>query len=1679
MRLTFFHCRILTNIQMRVNYHIIRISWHVLTISFWSFHAISQTNPGSTGIEKINYCQLVEAGKYYGQLSLASNQSLTEDQIKYFNGLIELSYLDPAYRLKLDADEFNKVGVYHISTTASFPPSTNYHRTHTDAFTVFHVAKEIWRLQHYEPGCQECRDSSMTNINNLLQGKRLWEDYNKQWRGAPALQNPLVYSNILDFDTFLRCYFIPDYITPLTERLNFPAPRVICVKDSTKVECKSDIKPDQPLLIPNCDMGAQVKQLPMYLVSGDDNCPGAIYAIPFVATSPCGSDTCFQYFEIENEPPTIICPQDQIVECAAEIVAENAQTTSSCNLSGNVQTDQAELKSGQHNCPGATYELRYMAIDKCGREADCIQVFTIENDPPRILCRPDSTVECMQDIYPGSAKVTTSCKLSYSMDISSPTLISGRENCPGAIYEVVYTVTDECGRTASCNRRFKIDNPPPVVDCPQDEIVECFDNITLDKPKVITSCGQKYTVTHTGPTLIEGDHDCPGAKYRVEYIVIEECGRTVKCDQIFTIDNDGPTAQCWEDEVVPCKLAIQSMPPVVETACDMDYDQVQSDPTNLGGIDDCPGTIYAVTYTITDDCGRTVECSQHFVIANDDPEITCPPDREVVSSADITPETPTVEVACNLGYTVDPKMPPELVSGDPDCPGAVYELTYVVKDTCGREASCVQRFTIMDQQITIDCPPDVVIQCEEEIQLHNTTSWLFGPVTLGNTKGPDLVNGRNNCPGAIYEVIYYLDPACDSTITCIQQFIIENEPPEITCPPDVVVSDLNETFDQNYSVKVSCGLDYYPKVGQMELTSGVQGEPGSTYRIKYSVEDDCGREAECYQNITLIGLDDTPTNQNPCDCDDQWWHASQDLTESRSDRFQQDIAAFLRKKSCQQIQNLVESGVTSFYREWASREILGEGFGYASDIAQRGNIAIALSKIGDIKSGIRIIEAALYGSEAEMRGILTTEFLTRAATYLSGSATPARVLTAVQDLGKFAAYLNQEILISNLKTFADMASRDPNFFDADHFLRTYAGLEELKPPNTARYNKIRVALYDYAQHRMNGYALPPAQDIWKSQANLNAIRVVARTMLNEVCDYYCYKKKLKNQLDRLKVEQSYLERFQKVWEYFKDTDCSGGLNQPPACNMSNATLVETSPGNFECQCDPGYKLTPDRTQCVTYDDCSLISNTTEVFQNGKYQCDCIEPGYQWNSSRTACVLTPFCDQAGNEEAVWDSNLGRYTCQCKSGFKKDPSGNQCIPFEDCGLVANSVEAFNGTSYICECAPGFKKSPDGRSCVPFTDCSNRPNSVETFDGTMYTCECITGYKLDPSGTLCVAFTDCSRIANTQEVYNGSYYECDCIAGYSWNTNRTACLSQTDCSSYPNATAVWNQSIQDYECDCIAGYEWNTSYTGCIEKAPDCQSFYPNSVAVWNPSVNGYECDCMAGYEWNASATACIQSRPDCQSFYPNTIAVWNAATNDYECDCLSGYEWNSSNTGCQEMVRQPDCSSIPNSQLFYDRFDNVYYCECIQGYKWNRGKTACVKRADPSQTIDAISGIIDALTGSGIGGINNNNPTVKPENQHTGQCNVTYGSGANDPEQYTINVHQTFGSLTFSYQNFTAKDRIQVHYGGSIIFDTGCTGGSQSTTFNLNGFSSTFRVVVNPLCDPSESHTQWNFTLGCPN
>lgn len=1297
-------------------------------VSFWfglSCPVFSQVDRNVTTNEHINYCQLVKAGQFYGQLTLDQNRPLTADQVAYFNSSMKLVYLDTAYHLEIDRLEFDGTGLFQSGITESFPPFQNYHPSHTDAYTIFHAAKEIYKYQHLPADCTDCRNGSLDTLNNLIMNKKVWEDYNDTWRIGPKDNRPLVHYEVLDFETFLLCYFIPDYVLPTVQRLNYPAPRLLCRQDTVVVRCKKEIQSEDPGLVANCMMGADIRELPLRLVTGIDNCPGAIYAVPYIASSPCGTDTCQQYFIIKNESPEIMCPPDAIVECESDIVAGTPNFTSSCGLAYDVEISDPILISGVRNCPGAIYQITYQVTDTCGRTTECAQIFTLENNPPIIECPADTVVECIDQDWFGLPKVETSCDLPYRLDYIGPTLVSGKHNCPGAIYEVRYVVTDSCGRQASCIQRISIDNAAPVIVCPEDKKVRCASDIKADSPRVLTRCGHKYTVLHDGPKLMSGTPECPGARYKITYTAIDDCGRIAICDQVFTIGNPGPLTSCWPDTIVECVEDIDIKPPVVTTSCSIDYDQHYDGPTKLAGIDNCPGTVYEISWVVTDACGREVACKQLYTISNDAPQIQCPKDTTVANVDDIKPGKATATVSCALGHNIDVLWPPVLVSGDPNCPGAVYNLIYTVTDVCGRSDSCIQKFTISERSYDIDCPPDRIVKCPEDIKPEPMESWLTGATRPAHISDPAPVKGIP----CTYEIKYYYDLECDSTAVCIQRFTLDTDPPRLSCPPDVVIKSLNEVFDKTVGITTDCNLGSTMEEEPLKLTEGTWGEDGSEYMIQYLVRDECGAQSSCIQHIELKNVIDTTITRTPCECltasRERW------LLDSRTS-YMDDVKSLMKKYSIAKLQGAALDA--ELYDLWLSNGTLGTSATYVAGIKLKD----VFTTIKDMSTAIQIAEELVNGSSGTALTVAGSWLATEGTKRALGTGSIGAVYQVIKSLKDFADYLDKEIVELNIKMFANnYVDRDRSFFDVHHFLKKYAQIENtsVRDWNTI---KIREALASYAHNELNVDLGDRSQ--WSTdQRAYNLVATAANRFLHDICIYYCRTKKIQEQLEKLRIQKSLIERYAAVQNHILSL-------QREECEISNATLVETTPGNYECVCDEGYKLSPDRAQCIPFTACGTVPYTEVVFTGRAYECDCIE-GYEWNASKTECVKrVPDCSEYyPNTTAKWNSLIQDYECDCMEGYEWSKNEKGCVEkapdcsdyYENTEAVWNPIEG----RYECDCKEGFAWNNDRSACV-----SDKPN-----------CE--------------------SYYPNTTAVWNRSTneYECDCKEGYRWNEAGSDCIKQ----------------------------------------------------------------------------------------------------------------------------------------------------------------------------------------------------------------------------------------------------------------------------------------------------------------
>lgn len=315
-------------------------------------------------------------------------------------------------------------------------------------------------------------------------------------------------------------------------------PTITFCPPTEEIDCLADVPVSMATATATC--GVDLSMRIDTIFPGDfSECPDDFFGIFYTFTDDCGrSSECEQIIVIsDGEAPVIdSCPSNETIACPSEILLGSPSFTIFCGLDATVDTIVPSLQ--ETPCPGVMYTYEYVVTDECNRSSSCFQTFTIEagSDPTITSCTANTMVDCSDDIVPIDPTFETDCGVGGQITRVGPT-ITGEPDCPGTVYRFTFLVTDECGRTASCDQDFTIGaGEDPVIDCPENIFVSCETEIDVPFVSYTTSCGKEATVTKTGP-VINGDPTCDGTTYTYTQTVTDACGRSSTCVQVFTIDN--------------------------------------------------------------------------------------------------------------------------------------------------------------------------------------------------------------------------------------------------------------------------------------------------------------------------------------------------------------------------------------------------------------------------------------------------------------------------------------------------------------------------------------------------------------------------------------------------------------------------------------------------------------------------------------------------------------------------------------------------------------------------------------------------------------------------------------------------------------------------------------------------------------------------------------------------------------------------------------------------------------------------------------------------------------------------------------------------------------------------------------------------------------------------------------
>jgi hypothetical protein len=593
-------------------------------------------------------------------------------------------------------------------------------------------------------------------------------------------------------------------------------------------------------------------------------------------------DSCkFTVTVIDNTPPAITgCPSNQIVYTGAgrtscDQVATWTEPSATDNCDGSV------AYFSRSHAPGSTFPkgvttVSYIYKDAAGNEDSCkFTVTVIDNTPPAITGCPSNQI-----VYTGAGRTTCD-------QVATWTEPSATDNCDGSVAyfsrshasgstfskgvtTVSYIFKDAAGNADSCKFTVTvIDNTPPVISgCPTNQTVytgagrtTCDQVATWTEPTATDNCD--------GSVAYFSRSNAPGSTFgkgtsTVTYIFKDAAGNADSCKfNVTVIDNTPPVISgCPSNQTVytgvgrtTCDQTASWTAPTATDNCAM-----KSMTSNYGPGATFPKGLTTVTYTACDSAGNKSYCNFTItVIDNTPPVITgCPSNITVYTGPGRTTcdqtaswTAPTATDNCAM-KSFTPNYAPGATF-----PKGTTTVTYTATDSANNTSICSFTVTVIDNTppVISGCPSNMTVYTGAgRTSCDQTASWT-APTAADNCGVASFTS--NYAPGATFSkgtttVTYTAkDAAGDSSMCSFTVTVIDNTPPVISCPPNIVTVTDPGLKTANVSFIVTA-TDNCPGVGTVTCSPApFTNFAVGTTTVNASVMDASGNKSTCSFTVTV------------------------------------------------------------------------------------------------------------------------------------------------------------------------------------------------------------------------------------------------------------------------------------------------------------------------------------------------------------------------------------------------------------------------------------------------------------------------------------------------------------------------------------------------------------------------------------------------------------------------------------------------------------------------------------------------------------------------------------------------------------------------------------------------------------------------------------------------------------
>ncbi len=478
-----------------------------------------------------------------------------------------------------------------------------------------------------------------------------------------------------------------------------------------------------------------------------------------------------------------------------------------------------------------------VSVSSSATGADCWSTITVEDKlAPRIFCR-DTVLQCSASTLPvdlGYPSITDNCEVVDSTDLRYfdlyQELSCGNTHNGMAVGGRItrsWTAIDNNGNVGTCTQTIYLLKEDVA------NVIFPLDRDDVDAPAVSCSSGGLDNPAMTGEPTINGQpvrngdacklfisyqdqfiDVCPPASYRVirRWEITDLCTEEVRVgiQNLMVVDKDPPVITCPDSFAITSNLStcgatiILPQATAFDSCSDFTIQPSWEFGTGYGPFTDVPVGTHTITYTATDKCGNSSECTTKVTITdNSRPLAICRDELHIALTNDGFAEVNAVVfdggsrdncgvVKWEIARTADGVFGDSIRFTCADV-GTPIDIQLRVYDAAGLSGMCGTSVIITDEirPVITDCPVNISLDCSQDYRDTYLTGYLQATDECGIREiyFEDVADVNTCNIGTVTRTWFAVDSA-GNFATCQQLIFLEDKTPiQVTFPADYTTNE--------------------------------------------------------------------------------------------------------------------------------------------------------------------------------------------------------------------------------------------------------------------------------------------------------------------------------------------------------------------------------------------------------------------------------------------------------------------------------------------------------------------------------------------------------------------------------------------------------------------------------------------------------------------------------------------------------------------------------------------------------------------------------------------------------------------------------------------------------------------------------------------------------------------------